>query len=253
MQSISLINRLLFVSSSDKSAEEESKEQTVRSSNLYSLLIKSIKQPTNQTTGNNSSSLFVNSSVNAKSEDNLMNEIINKNNQFLLQLNLMMSQSSANLGKILDSSSASFNPSRNDLNWFYQLTKIVVYKPNPISDCLLFSIFNKIAKLTPRLFGSLIGPYSDQVHKVVLGKLKLSSDGQTLSTVSEFICSLIEHQPGFFQKLADLKVEPIVQTSSNDLEQFGERFIEGEQSILKAIFKLLNDFRNQDRQVNCLI
>ncbi len=251
-QSVSLLNRLLFVPSDDaknpESPNNEQKgqlqqQQQISQSALYSLLIKSIKNP-----GCNlmmsSGQLLSDSSC---SENTKSNEMINKNNQFLLQLNLMMSLSNSNKNNANNGNLSLLNTIEigHDTNWFYLLVKISIYKSNPILDVLLFSIFKKLSNLTPRLFGSLIGPFSNQFHSIILSKLKLSNGGQIVSTMCEFLCSLIEHQPGFFQTLADLRIE-----SSDDGKS--EKFVEGVKSILKAIFDLLDEFKKQENKVNYL-
>ena len=259
MQCISLVNRIITVPSKDSSEEPSSAENLTQSINqtaLYSLFIKSIKQ---HTQGN---SFVTSNSISQANDATLANEIINKNNQFLLQLNLMMSQSNSSSNKnlsILNTTTSLDN--KNEINWFYLLAKIVIYKSNTILDCLLFSIFKKISQLTPRLFGSLIGPFANQMHTVVLSKLRASNDGQIISTICEFLCSLVENQPGFFQTLACLKIEPKSTAAQTNTLTGGsssttaasneqtETFVEGDRSVLKAIFDLLSDLKKQKNKV----
>jgi hypothetical protein len=255
MQSISLINRLIVTPASDEKTASstsggESLQQPISHSTLYSLLVKSIKQHSH------ASSSFIDTSSSCtvslvRDENNLTNEIINKNNQFLLQLNLMMSQSNANINKNISLLNTTLE-GKSEINWFYLLTKIAIYKSNSILDCLLFSIFKKVSQLTPRLFGSLVGPFAEQMQTIILSKLQISNDGQTISTMSEFLCSLVENQPGFFQTLACLKCEPSTSSSSSN-DQLNEKFIEGDRSVLKAVFNLLTDLKSQKNKVNHIL
>lgn len=126
---------------------------------------------------------------------------------------------------------------KNNTNWFHLLTKIAIYKSNRTVDCLLFSLFKKISQLTPLLFGSLLGQYANKIHTVLLNKIDNASQGQIIPIVCEFLCSLIENQPAFFQKLAD-------QRESNESdEKLKGKLVEGEKSILKALFKLLGKLK----------
>ena len=54
-----------------------------------------------------------------------------------------------------------------------------------------------------------------------------------MTITSEFLCSIIKYQSGYFQTLAGIKKgdSPNDSTSSS--------FVEGEQSVLKAMFDLL--------------
>jgi hypothetical protein len=252
MQSISLINRLIVTPAPEEQVSclannKESTQQPISHSTLYSLLVKSIKQHSH------ASSAFIDTASScavslAREENNLTNEIINKNNQFLLQLNLMMSQSNTNVSKNITILNTTLD-GKSEINWFYLLAKIAVFKSNSILDCLLFSIFKKVSQLTPRLFGSLVGPFAEQMHTIILSKLQISNDGQTISTMCEFLCSLVENQPGFFQTLACLKCEPNTNTSTGN-DQLNEKFIEGDRSVLKAIFNLLTALKSQKNKVN---
>ena len=197
--------------------------------------------------------LYINliKSINAHPQNSLMNtidndskstdETIKNNNQFIIQLNSMMR--SANSSQPFASQSLDTlnefhlnnNSNANEINWFHLLAKICVYKANQILDCLLFSIFKKIAQLTPPLFGSLLGPYANKFHKVILDKLTLESDGQTLTIVSEFLCSIIKYQSGYFHTLALLKKENV------------SVYTEEEQSIFKALFGLLGKIKTLDK------
>ena len=132
--------------------------------------------------------------------------------------------------------------SSDEINWFHLLTKICVYKSNQILDCLLFSIFKKVAQLTPPLFGSLLGPYGHKFHKIILDKLKTNSDGQILTIISEFLCSIIKYQSVYFQTLACIKIDASQQTTGKL-----EKFSEGENSVLKALFDLLAKVKTQDK------
>ncbi|RNA38291.1 hypothetical protein BpHYR1_041556, partial [Brachionus plicatilis] len=165
IQSISLINRLIVIPEGAKD-EQEQKKNTINQSLLYFLLIRAICQQSQSGTSNFSL---------LNKEDAQSNEVISKNNQFLLQLNLLMSQSNPYLNKNLINSTITDN--KNDTNWFHLLTKIFIYKSNQILDCLLFSIFKKISQLTPRLFGSLIGPHTNQMHVNIIEKLKSQESG----------------------------------------------------------------------------
>lgn len=201
MQCISLVNRLIFVPSLNTTTVLEKKYQSSNQTLLYSLLIRSINDQNYQLANID--------------EVSSTNETITKNNQFLLQLNLMMSNSNANKSSsTLSSKPYEYNCNKNETNWFHLLTKIAIYKSNSILDCLLFSIFKKISQLTPRLFGSLLGVYSNHMHRIILKKLDSKNDGQVISIVSEFLCSLIENQPGYFNILSSLKVESVNQTEN---------------------------------------
>ena len=130
----------------------------------------------------------------------------------------------------------------DEINWFQLLTKIRVFKSNQILDCLLFSVFKKISQLTPPLFASLLGPYNQKFHKTILEKLKTNSDSQILTIISEFLCSTIKYQPVYFQRLACLTIQ-----AANDGSNKQEKFIEGENSVLKALFDLLSKIKTQDK------
>jgi hypothetical protein len=239
MQSISLINRLITVPLSSAYDGSDARKldsfnkhcQSMAASLMYSLLVKSINQQ-------NQSSLLTSAGVGsagASAEaDASANEIINKNKQFIFQLNLMMSQSSSG------SSNANDHQMRNtEPNWFHLLIQIAKHKPNQILDCLLFSLFRKISQLTPRLLGSLLGPFTGQMHSIVLSKLKFTSaGGQQIGTLCEFLCSLVECQPGFFQTLTDLKIEHVAGAGV-------EKFTEGSRSLFTALFGLLDELKTK--------
>jgi len=233
VQSVSLLNRLIEVPdelTGDLSTNK--KYQTVVQSLLYSYLIKSISNQGNTM----STSAIIQSTSSITGKDlTTKNELIDKNNQLIIQLNLMMSQTESALSRTL----LNGVEDKNDMNWFYLLTKIIIYKPNRILDCLLFSIFKKISQFTPRLFGSLIGMYTAQIHTIILKKLDSRSDGQIVKTICEFLCSLVENQPGFFQILVDLRIE---------YENSNEKFVDSERSVLKSIFTLLGELNKKVNQ-----
>ena len=250
IQSVSLINRLIFVPYSPSTTVLDKSSLSINHSQLYINLIKSINIQSQS-----SSFQAITSLTDDKSE---YNEIIKNNNKFLMQLNLMMTKPSADQTNIL-SSDADIEISQysSGVNWFHLLTKIAINKSNQILDCLLFSIFKKLSQLTPRLFGSLLGPFTNQFHKIILEKLNINSDGQILKIICEFLCSLVENQPGFFQILANIKVEANQGASTTtepktDKPQATEKFIEGEKSVLKALFDLLAQIKNQPKWVNKL-
>lgn len=226
IQSVSLVNRLMFIPDEIKN-EYDQKKNCINQSLLYFLLIKSICQ---QSQSGSSNIPLLNE------KDPQSNDIINKNNQFLLQLNLLMSQSNPFLNKNLVNSSITEN--KNDTNWFHLLTKIFIYKSNQTIDCLLFSIFKTISQLTPRLFGSLIGQQTHQMHLKIIERIRTQQSGSLIATLCEFLCSLIQYQPGFFQILADVK------TDSKDKDQI----VEGNQSILRELFLLLSRIKSSDNE-----
>lgn len=204
---------------------------------MYSLLVKSISQQ-------NQASNIISGSSNGTTSETRMNcessSVIAKNNQFLVQLNLMMSQATT-----AASSSASTQTNTNsqsatlaEVNWFHLLVNLAKHKSANITDCMLFSLFRKIAQLTPRLFGSLLGTdvCVNQMHEIVVSKLKASvlGRGQVVSSVCEFLCALVEYQPGYFQSLAALKSD-----SSSTTVQVDES-----RSVLKFLFDLLKELKN---------
>jgi hypothetical protein len=239
--SISLLNRLIVspspISLSSSTQTEtylEEKYKQCSHSILYSNLIKSITNPV-QTSG---SSQFASTK----------SDLVNKNNQFLLQLNLMISQKNKSILKnenitnisSIDASTknlsllSSLNYKTSEINYFHLLIKIALFKSNSILDCLLFSLLKKVSQLTPSLFGTLVGPYDTQLHDLILSKFS-DNDGQMITILSEFLCSLIENQSGYFQVLAQLTVEKD--------EKLNEKFIEGEKSIMKALFNLFKSLK----------
>jgi len=77
----------------------------------------------------------------------------------------------------------------------------------------------------------------------VLRKIEAKSQGQIVSIVCEFLCSLIESQPAFFQKLADLSETSGVTEGESEKKEAGGKLIEGDKSVLKALFKLLSELK----------
>ena len=223
MQSISLVNRLIAVSAHIN----ESSLIQISQSALYLNLIKYINQKQSIVT----ESAF-------ESQKALADININQNNQFIMQLNIMMSKTCSS------TSYKSAFGDKNEINWFYLLTKIAIHKSNRTLDCLLFSLFKKISQLTPLLFGSLLGPYANKIHLVLLDKLNSANDGQIITIVCELLCSLIENQPAFFQKLADMTIEKVLKLNDAAANENSEdKVIVGDRSVLKAIFKLLTDLK----------
>ena len=203
--------------------------------------------------------LYINliKSINIQSQNSLINtinndfsssdETIKNNNQFLMQLNSMMRSATSSSDQPIDSLSTlqqNTNSNPNEVNWFHLLTKICVFKSNQILDGLLFSILKKIAQLTPPIFGSLLGPYIQKFHKIVFSKLSINSDDQILTITSEFLCSIIKYQPGYFQTLAGIKKESLKNDSTLSC------YVEGEQSVLKAMFDLLKKVKEVDKVFN---
>lgn len=182
-----------------------------------------------------------NSLTNSISDSTSTDEQIKSNNQFLMELNSILRSNQSNIS-VLNQQPLTVNT--NEINWFQLLTKICVFKSNQILDCLLFSVFKKISQLTPPLFAFLLGPYNNKFHKTILEKLKTNKDGQILTILSEFLCSIIKYQPVYFQKLACLS------TQSSNGSSTQEKFIEGENSVLKGLFDLLSKIKTQDK-VSC--
>jgi hypothetical protein len=142
IHSVSLVNRLIVVpNDAVGSSESQQDHKPIDQSLLYVTLIKSINQISNHRHS-------LNIEHDASDQDP-----IKSNNQFLQQLQSMMRSAEA-ANSLTDAAAAP-----NEINWFQLLTKITLYKSNQILDCLLFSIFKKIAQLAPPLFTSLIGPY----------------------------------------------------------------------------------------------
>lgn len=203
---------------------------------MYSLLVKSISQQ-------NQPSNIISGSSNGTSETRMNCEsssVIAKNNQFLVQLNLMMSQATtaASGATQTNNSNNSQSATLAEVNWFHLLVNLAKHKSTNIIDCMLFSLFCKIAQLTPRLFGSLLGTdvCVNQMHDIVVSKLKASvlGRGQVVSSVCEFLCALVEYQPGYFQSLAALKSD-----STSSAVQVDES-----RSVLKFLFDLLKELKN---------
>lgn len=233
MQSISLVNRLVAIPTNFDEVTD-TLSLPISQSALYLNLIKYINQ---QQSDLNESSCH---SRKALGDANIV-----KNNQFIMQLDVIMSKTGYS-----NSLKCSFDD-KNSTNWFQLLTKIAIFKSNRTIDCLLFSLFKKISRLTPLLFGSLLGPYANQIHSVILSKINKSSEGQIITIICEFLCSLIENQPAFFQKLADLSNKPeedkTDKRSDKEAEKEGQKeeskIVEGDRSILKALFTLLSDLK----------
>ena len=79
---------------------------------------------------------------------------------------------------------------------------------------------------------------------VLLDKLNSANDGQIITIVCELLCSLIENQPAFFQKLADMTIEKVLKLNDAAANENSEdKVIVGDRSVLKAIFKLLTDLK----------
>lgn len=222
MQSISLVNRLIVIP--PNLDQDDETYVSLSQSALYLNLVKYINQQ--QSTITESSH---------DSQKALADTTIKENNQFIMKLDVMMSKT----GYSTTTKSAFDN--KNDMNWFHLLTKIAIYKSNRTLDCLLFSLFKKISQLTPLLFGSLLGQYANQIHIVILNKLKSDNEGQIITIVCEFLCSLIENQPSFFQKLADLSESK--EEDDKKKEKCPTKVNEGDKSILKAIFKLYSELK----------
>jgi hypothetical protein len=230
------VRKLNFLLSLNK--ESQLTKKSIDQSLLYINLIKSINIQSQNSLINTIHNDFPSS-----------NETIKNNNQFLMQLNTMMRSANSSSDQSIDSfniSQQNTNSNPNEVNWFHLLTKICVFKSNQILDGLLFSIFKKIAQLTPPLFGSLLGPYVNKFHKIVLNKLSINSDDQILTITSEFLCSIIKYQSGYFQTLACIRKETSLNNST------ANNFIEGELSVLKAMFDLLKKVKELDKVKFCL-
>ena len=252
MQSVSLVNRLLTIPSTFSSNEEKDRLTFVNQSMLLSNLISSLTK--NRSHHANSSlsdyTIIQNTTNLSDSDSNSTRDIINKNNQFLLQLNLLVSKSSSSGGNDRDNLAPNLlidiYDSAHGINWFYLLAKMLIYKSNGVLDSLLFSIFRKISILTPRLFGSLLGPFANQMHSIIFSKLSDHLDSRIICIISEFLSALVEYQPGFFQTLADLRTTRPPRTESStltvkqEITTATETYVEGEKSILKALFSLLD-------------
>lgn len=131
----------------------------------------------------------------------------------------------------------------SDINWVQLLVDLGEHKPAAIMDCMLFSLFTKIARLTPRLFGSLLGSAhcSSRMHRIVLSRIK-NGHGQVVASVCEFLCALVHYQPGYFQSLTALRsttatvVEPSV-------------VVDEASSVLACLFDLLDTIsKHKDAQ-----
>lgn len=248
IQSVSLVNRLLTLPTTFSADEDKDRLHYITQSSLVSHLISSLnKNSTYQSSGLTQSTMnYMNLNLNSNDPE-LVNakEIIKRNSEFLLQLNLLMSKSktqqSMDIESHLSSSSSDLlidiADNLNGINWFYLLTKMIIYKPNKILDNLLFSIFRKISIMTPRLFGSLLGSFTDQMHSSIFERLSsdFKLENQSISIICEFLSSLIEYQPGFFQILADIRVEKSMKAGNSE-----ENIVEGSRSVLKILFTILD-------------
>lgn len=226
MQGISLINRLIVVPNNMEEIDVTSMQ--ISQSALYLNLIKYINQQQIHLT--------------ESSYDNrkpLADANITKNNQFIMQLDLLMSKTGYS-----NSIKSAFDD-KNNTNWFHLLTKIAIFKSNRTIDCLLFSLFKKISQLTPLLFGSLLGPYANQIHMVLLNKINNNSEGQIITILCEFFCSLIENQAAFFHQLADLTKENL---KDNEKDKNSDtKTIESDRNILKSLFKLFSKLKKDSQ------
>lgn len=177
---------------------------------------------------------------------------IAKNNQFIVQLNLMMSQTTA--AASAETTMTTMNgggggQQKTDADWFGLLVRVAKHKTAAIMDCLLFALFGKIAELTPRLFGSLLGSARcvTHMHAIVLDKLSSSprvvsnndssvllGRGQVISSVCEFLCACVSFQPCYFRSLAAVKA-----TAADS----GATCVDEDYSVLKALFDLLNELK----------
>lgn len=219
---------------------------------MYSLLIKSISQQSQS-----SSNVIQTGEMLSKNCES--SSTIAKNNQFLVQLNLMMSQAQSAAASGTVSSSSSSNSlsaattsqsatQLNEVNWFHLLVSLAKHKSAHILDCMLFSLFRKVAQLTPRLFGSLLGTdfCVEQMHEIIASKLRgvavnAPGRGQVISSVCEFLCALVEFQPGYFQSLVAIKSSSTESLSSSPV---GTILVDESRSVLKFLFDLLSELKN---------
>lgn len=245
---MSLLNRLIIVSESTTATSDLIVDSS--QSFMYSLLIKSISQQSQS-----SSNVIQTGEMLSKNCESL--STIAKNNQFLVQLNLMMSQaqSAAASGTVSSSSSSNSlsattasqsSTQLNEVNWFHLLVNLAKHKSAHILDCMLFSLFRKVAQLTPRLFGSLLGTdfCVEQMHEIIASKLRgvavnAPGRGQVISSVCEFLCALVEFQPGYFQSLVAIKSS--TESSSSPV---GTILVDESRSVLKFLFDLLSELKN---------
>lgn len=222
IQSVSLLNRLI----SNTAPNDSGRTIDLSQSLMYSLLVKSISQQNSQSSIISGSGLGETRAT-CESKDT---SAIAKNNQFLVQLNLMKSQATASI-------STQSSVATPEINWFYLLVSLAKHKSSSIMDCMLFSLFRKIAQLTPCLFGTLLGTdYSvAQMNEIVLRQLRMSAlgRGQVVSSVCEFLVALVVHQPGYFQMLAAVKSDSSATVTNVDESK----------SVLKALFDLLADLK----------
>jgi hypothetical protein len=96
--------------------------------------------------------------------------------------------------------------------------------------------------LTPRLFGSIftndeeINLFRESIlNRLLIDDNKL--DPQSINSIFKFLCTLVEFQPSFFQLFADLSIK-----KENDGKTVYE---EGEKSIFKYIFRILDHFNER--------
>jgi hypothetical protein len=254
IQSVSLLNRLITTS-----------PITSGQSFMYSLLVKSISQQSSHSatsvdSGAESMSSATDEIIGARSA---VSDSITKNNQFLVQLNLMMSQavsatSNSQSATISASNGSTTTSSTSDIDWFHLLVKLAKHKSASIMDCMLFSLFSKIAQLTPRLFGSLLGSAQcvAQMHQIVIDKLSGCSNGdqkpvvvvigrgQLIASVCEFLCALIEFQPGYFRSLVALKRTELTANSTTTNANDSVVQVDESSSVLKVLFSLLNELKS---------
>ena len=124
-------------------------------------------------------------------------------------------------------------------NYIETLTKLVIFKRNRVLDSLVFSLYKKISQLTPRLFGSIFtnDEEIDLFRESIINRLNYNNmDSQSINSISKFLCILVEFQPSFFQLLADI----IVKKSLDNKTIYDE----GNKSIFKYIFELLDNFND---------
>lgn len=249
IQSVSLLNRLITTSPT-----------TSGQSFMYSLLVKSISQQSSHSatsvdSGAESMSSATEEIIGSRST---VSDSITKNNQFLVQLNLMMSQavSATSNSQSATISASNTTTTTSDIDWFHLLVKLAKHKSASIMDCMLFSLFSKIAQLTPRLFGSLLGSAQcvAQMHQIVIDKLSGCSNGgqkpvvigrgQLIASVCEFLCALIEFQPGYFRSLVALKRTELTANSTTTNANDSVVQVDESSSVLKALFSLLSELKN---------
>lgn len=182
-------------------------------SQLFMLLTKSLNEQ--YTTNNNNN-------------NNTINEINN------LKFSLLTHTSSIYENYLIDQFHCLFA----NTNLFTNIVKIIIYKTNPTSDSLVFILCKKISQLTPRLFGSLFNNESEicLFYQSIFDRFNTNNsqfNSQTINSMCEFLCATIEFQPTFFQHLASIIIKK--DNTSNEIT-----YAEGDQSIFKYIFQLLD-------------